>query len=94
MATSTLPSKTRITARVPAATQSVLEQAAAYLGVPLNSFVVTAAVEKATQLLAAEHTIQLGRQDADLFATLLENPPAPAPTLLEAGEAYREMIRE
>lgn len=56
----------------------MLEQAAAYLGVPLNSFVVTAAVEKANALLAAAHTIQLGRKDAELFAKMLENSPTPA----------------
>jgi uncharacterized protein (DUF1778 family) len=94
MATATLEAKSRITARVPTSIQLVLEQAAAYLGVPLNSFVVTAAVEKANELLAAERAIQLGRKDAELFAKLLENPPAPSPALLEAGKAYQEMIRE
>ena len=94
MTTATLETKSRITARVPTAIQAVLEQAAAYLGVPVNSFVVTAAVEKANALLAAEQSIQLGRKDAELFARLLENPPAAGPALLEAGKAYREMIRE
>ncbi len=80
--------------RVPTSVRMWLEQAAAYLGVPVNSFVVTAAVEKATELLAAEQTIQLGGKDAALFAKLLENPPAPCAALREAGKAYREMIRD
>jgi uncharacterized protein (DUF1778 family) len=94
MAATTVGPKSRITARVPLSIQMLLEQAAAYLGVPVNSFMVTAAVEKATELLAAEQTIQLGGKDAALFAKLLENPPAPCAALREAGSAYREMIRE
>src|SRR5687768_445795 len=46
--------KSRITARVNGSVHEVLENAAAILGVPLNSFIVTAAVEKASSLLAAE----------------------------------------
>jgi uncharacterized protein (DUF1778 family) len=94
MAATTLETKSRITARIATSTQAVLEQAAAYLGVPLNSFVVSAAVEKANELLAAERAIHLGRKDAELFAKLLDAPPAPSPGILEARKAYREMIRE
>ena len=94
MTTTTTETKARITARVPASVQAVLEEAAAAMGVPLNSFVVTAAVEKAHDLLAAERSIKLGRQDGELFAELLENPPAPNAAFLEAGSLYKRMIRE
>ena len=94
MTTTTIETKARITARVPASVQSILQEAAASMGVPLNSFVVTAAVEKALDLLAAERSLQLGRRDAELFAQLLENPRAPNAALLEAGSLYKQMIRE
>lgn len=94
MATAAIEPKTRITARVPASVQEMLETAAAYLGVPLNSFMVTAAVEKASDLLVAERIIKLGHRDAELFARLLENPPAPNAAMLEAKRIHKQMIRE
>ncbi len=49
----TLP---RITARVDADTQSLLNKAAALAGMPsINSFVLSAAVEKAKQISISEH---------------------------------------
>lgn len=94
MATTTLEPKARITARIPASVQSTLEKAADYMGLPLNSFLVTAAMEKASDVLASEHAITLGLKDAELFAQLLENPPAPNAALLEAGRIYKEMVAE
>lgn len=94
MTATTIHTKARITARVPASVQSLLEEAAASIGVPLNSFVVTAAVEKAYELLASERSIKLGFKDAELFSQLLDNPPAPNAALLEAGRRYGQMIRE
>jgi len=93
-ATSTPESKARITARVPASVQSVLEEAAACMGVPVNSFLVSAAVEKANKVLEAERIIHLTPRDAKFIAQLIENPSQPEAALLEAARAYREMIGE
>ena len=94
MATTALKPKARITARVPASVQSILEEAAAFLGVPVNSFVVSAAVEKAGDVLASDRTIKLSREDAELFASMLENPPGPNKALLKAAKAYSKRTRE
>jgi uncharacterized protein (DUF1778 family) len=95
MATSASPeTKARITARVPTSVQSVLEEAAAYMGVPLNSFLVSAAVEKAGEVLAAERIIRLSRRDAEFFASVMENPPGPNQALRKAAQTYRNTIRE
>ena len=85
--------KSRITARVNVSVQEVLADAAAILGVPLNSFIVTAAVEKASSLLAAERRVKLGPEDAKFLERLLENPPEPAPALRAAVAKHREILR-
>jgi uncharacterized protein (DUF1778 family) len=94
MPTAIVEPKARITARVTASVQSVLEEAAAYLGVPLNSFVVSAAVEKAGDVLESERRILLSQKDAAVFAELLENPPGPNAALLKAAQTYRATVRE
>lgn len=94
MTTATLEPKARITARVPASVQNVLEEAAACMGVPVNSFLVSAAVEKANKVLEAERTIHLTPRDAEFIAQLVQNPPQPNAALREAARAYREMIGE
>ena len=94
MATALVENKARITARVTTSVQSLLEEAAAFLGVPLNSFVVSAAVEKASELLETERQIKLGKEDAELFISLMDNPPGPNAALVKAAKTYREMVRE
>ena len=76
--------KARITARVPTGVQATLEEAAAFLGVPVNSFVVTAAMEKAGDVLAKERVIQLTDRDAEFLIELMEDPPAPNAALCQA----------
>lgn len=94
MTAATLEPKARITARVAPSVQSVLEDAAAFLGVPLNSFIISAAVEKAGQVLATERTIKLSREDAELFAGVMENPPGPNEAVLRAAKSYGEIVLE
>lgn len=94
MITDALKTKARITARVPVSVQAMLEEAAACLGVPVNSFLVSAAVEKANKVLEAERTIHLTPRDAEFIAQLIDRPPSPNAALLEAARTYREMIGE
>jgi uncharacterized protein (DUF1778 family) len=94
MPTTTLDApRGRITARVSRAHQDMLEEAAAFLGIPVNSFVVTAAMEKAGEVLETQRTIRMSARDAAVIAESLSNPPAPNAALLEAGKVYKEMIR-
>ena len=84
--------KTRITTRLPINSHAILEEAAAFLGVPLNSFLISAAMEKAEHILAGERIIKLGRKDAELMEKLMEKPPAPNTELLKAVDAYKRHI--
>ena len=93
MTSTTLDPKSRITARIPASVQTMLEDAATFLGVTLNSFLVSAAVEKAGDVLAAERVIKLGRNDVEFMERLMDNPPEPNAALKAAAAKHKEMIR-
>lgn len=93
MATVALEPKHRITARVTNSVQSMLEEAAAFLGVPLNSFLVSAAVEKAVDVLAKERSIKLTSRDAEFLSELMENPPEPNAYLLAAVSGLKSRAR-
>ena len=55
----------RITARIDTETRELLAQAAAIIGVSsINSFVLSAAIEKARQIMDREQSIKLSQQDA------------------------------
>lgn len=83
MATTTLP---RITARVDADTHELLTQAAALAGMSsINSFVLSAAVEKAKQIIEREQTLKLSRDDAMLLIAALDQPATAHPRLQEAA---------
>lgn len=94
MATAAIEPKNRITARVTPSVQSMLEEAAAFLGVPLNSFLVSAAVEKAGDVLAKERSIRLTSRDAGFLSELMENPPEPNAYLLAAAARLKSRAAE
>lgn len=65
----------RITARVDTETQKLLEKASAIMGVSsINAFIVSAAVEKAKNIISKESSLKLSKQDTMLFIEALENP--------------------
>lgn len=79
----------RITARVDEQTQILLTQAAQLLGMPsINAFVLSAAVEKAKQILIREQTLQLNQADAINLVTALERPEQQHAKLKQAAERY------
>jgi uncharacterized protein (DUF1778 family) len=81
----------RITARVDEQTQALLTQAASLLGMPsINAFVLSAAVEKAKQILIQEQTLQLNKQDAMTLIAALDQPVQTHPKLQQAAQRYRQ----
>lgn len=81
----------RITARVSIDTQELLFKAAALMGVSsINSFVVSAAIEKATKIMEREKTLELSRQDAELFLDALDKPAVANANLTEAFKEYEK----
>lgn len=84
----TLP---RITARVDSDTQKLLQQAAAISGISsINSFVLSAAVEKAKKIINYEQTLKLSKRDAIALIAALdaESKPNPNPRLQQAAQRY------
>jgi len=80
----------RITARVSADTQALLSKAAALTGISsINSFVLSAAIEKATKIMEREETLTLSKQDALLFVEALDAPAVANKKLSEAFESYK-----
>lgn len=65
----------RITARVDSDIQELLSQASAIAGISsINSFVLSAAVEKARKILQSEQTLKLNQHDAIRLANTLDEP--------------------
>jgi uncharacterized protein (DUF1778 family) len=66
---------TRITARVTPQIQELLARAAAISGVSsINSFILSAAVDRAKDIIAKESILNLSQRDSMLFLEALENP--------------------
>lgn len=82
-----------ISADVAAHVRARIEEAAAWRGVPIGSFMIEAAVRAADEVIERERLIQLSREDAERMLTLLENPPEPNAALRKAAEAHQRLIR-
>jgi uncharacterized protein (DUF1778 family) len=87
----TLP---RITARVDVDTQDLLTKAAAIAGMSsINSFVLSAAIEKAKQIIDREQALKLSQADAMLLMEALDRPATPNPKLKIASDRYESKIQ-
>ena len=70
-----------------------IEEAAAWRGVSVDSFVVEAATKEAEYVIEKERHIQLSRADAELVMSLLDNPPPPNAALRKAVQAHKRLLR-
>ncbi len=84
----------RITARVDADTQALLSQAAAIAGMSsINSFVLSAAIEKAKKIMERERSLKLSQRDAVMLVEALDAPAKPNSRLQEASLCYNDKIQ-
>jgi uncharacterized protein (DUF1778 family) len=83
----------QISAELPAHHRAKIEEAAAWRGVPVASFVIEAAVKEAEHVIEKERLIALTREDAELVASLLNNPPEPNAAMRKAVRAHKRLIR-
>lgn len=89
---STLP---RITTRVDIDTQDLLTKAAALTGMSsINSFVLSAAIEKAKQIIEREQTLKLGQADSVMLMEALDKPAKSSPKLQAAAKRYENKTQE
>jgi len=82
-----------LSAEMTAPVRAKVEEAAAWRGVPVASFVIEAAAKAADEVIERERLIQLTRADADQIMNLLDNPPEPNASLCKAIEAHQRLIR-
>jgi len=81
----------RITARVDADTQNLLSRAAVIAGMSsINSFVLSAAIEKAKDLIEREQSLKLSQRDAALLVNSLDTPTRVHNRLKQAAERYTD----
>jgi len=79
----------RITSRVDVETQNLLTKAAAIAGMSsINSFVLSAAIEKAKLLIEQEQSLKLSQADAKLLVEALDRPAVAHAKLSEAASRY------
>jgi len=79
----------RITTRVDFDTQNLLAQAAAISGISsINSFVLSAAIEKAKIIIEREQTIKLSKRDAIALIDVLDAQPKVNARLQQAAQRY------
>ncbi|MDR6504273.1 uncharacterized protein (DUF1778 family) [Burkholderia ambifaria] len=85
-------SRGRITARLSAEKQEVLQLAADLSGSTLNQFIVQSALRAAEQVIEQEEvirSIRLTMDESKRFFALLDEPPQPNEALLRAMERFR-----
>jgi uncharacterized protein (DUF1778 family) len=81
----------RLEARVAPEVHAVLKRAAEIEGRSLTDFVVAAASAAARQTIAQTEVLELSRESAQVFASLLADPPAPTPAM-ERAKAHHERL--
>ena len=81
----------RLEARIALDVHEILKRAAEIEGRSLTDFVVAAASAAARQTIAQTEVLQLCRESAQLFASLLIDPPAPTPAM-ERTRAHHERL--
>lgn len=79
----------RISARVSAAVQEKIQDAADIMGATLNQFLIQASLERAEQIIERERLITLSKRDASMLSDLLDNPQAPNKALTKALQLYK-----
>jgi uncharacterized protein (DUF1778 family) len=82
----------RLEARIAPETHAMLKRAAEIEGRSLSDFVVAAASAAARQAIAETEVLQLSRESSHLFASLLLDPPAPAPAMEPAKNHHERLI--
>ncbi|MBN3855623.1 DUF1778 domain-containing protein [Paraburkholderia sp. Ac-20340] len=85
-------SRGRITARLSAEKQEILQLAADLSGSTLNQFIVQSALRAAEQVIEQEEvirSIRLTMEESKRFFALLDEPPAPNEALQRAMARFR-----
>ena len=80
----------RLDLRLPDDAKELLQKAASLAGLDLSAFTLSAAIEKADEILARHNSRLLSDRDRDRFLEILENEE-PNQTLLDAVKQYKAL---
>jgi uncharacterized protein (DUF1778 family) len=80
----------RIDLRVSADLKILLSRAAAYSGMSLSSFLISAASDHAKQVIGEHEAVMLSSRDWTAVLTALDEADKPRPRLEAAARRYRE----
>lgn len=78
----------RLNLRLKPAAKRRIEQAAAFEGKTVSSFIVSSALATAERTIREHETLVLSRRDAEIFLDAIVNPPPPNAKLSEALEEH------
>jgi uncharacterized protein (DUF1778 family) len=84
--------KTRIDFRPTPGQKALFEQAAALEGQTLTEFLIRSAEERARRVLDHHEVMQLRREDATRFVSLLIDAPSPTERLRDAFKRHDEEV--
>jgi len=79
----------RLEARIPADIKALFSRAAALRGQSLTDFVLAATLRAANRVVREQEILRLTREDQELFARGIVDPPAPCAELKQAARWYR-----
>lgn len=80
----------RFDIRLPASAKNLLLKAAEINGSTLTALVLSAAMDKAREILQTHQLFSLNTEDWNAFLTVLENPPEPNDALRKAWIDYHD----
>jgi len=87
------PKNARLDLRLPSDMKDLLQKAAALSGLDLSAFTLSAAIEKADEVLSRHQTRLLSDKERDRFIEIMEQDE-PNPKLLAAVKRYKELHNE
>lgn len=83
----------RLNLRLRTADDELIRHAAAQLGQPVSDFLTSAAVDRAHAVLADQRDFPLDDATWDAFTKLVDQPPRPAPRLVELFARQQRITR-
>jgi uncharacterized protein (DUF1778 family) len=78
----------RIDLRLPGELKALFARAAAYTGTSLSTFLISAAEERAKEVVAEHEAITLSRRDWNTLFAAIDNTEKPRPKLEAAAKRY------
>lgn len=89
---SSVPSTTRLEARISADLHAMLKRAAKLQGRSMTDFVAAAVHDAAQSAIERAEIIRLSLADQECFAQALLSPPAPTPAMTRAFDRRRKLL--